>query len=239
MKISSPDKTYTGESRYGETVLQFEDGVADFDGDLPHGVRAYLQGAGYGFGSKKPAEPEETPAPADPRDTTRQIVGTELRDAAVDPQPEDFLAPTNAGKEGPEGNPHGPNVVSPQIHGSVGQPVVPGPVGTYEEHDVKDDDGNVTGKIGVVTSDTDAQEERETEFAQRALVGNEPVPEVLEEMGKAANPASADPTPESPDAALELKGAALDEALEEAGLSKSGTADEKRQRLAEHRGGAA
>lgn len=36
------------------------------------------------------------------------------------------------------------------------------------------------------------------------------------------------------DEALELKGEALDEALEEAGLSKSGTADEKRARLAEH-----
>jgi hypothetical protein len=37
-------------------------------------------------------------------------------------------------------------------------------------------------------------------------------------------------------AATELKGAALDDALEAAGLSKSGTADEKRARLAEHRG---
>ncbi len=34
--------------------------------------------------------------------------------------------------------------------------------------------------------------------------------------------------------AQQLKGAALDEALEEAGLPKTGTADEKRQRLAEH-----
>lgn len=32
----------------------------------------------------------------------------------------------------------------------------------------------------------------------------------------------------------DLKGTALDDALEEAGLSKSGTADEKRQRLADH-----
>lgn len=32
----------------------------------------------------------------------------------------------------------------------------------------------------------------------------------------------------------ELKGAALDQALEDAGLSKSGSADEKRARLAEH-----
>jgi hypothetical protein len=34
--------------------------------------------------------------------------------------------------------------------------------------------------------------------------------------------------------AHELKGAALDEALDRAGLSKSGTADEKRARLADH-----
>lgn len=32
----------------------------------------------------------------------------------------------------------------------------------------------------------------------------------------------------------EIKGAALDQALEDAGLPKTGTADEKRQRLAEH-----
>lgn len=34
----------------------------------------------------------------------------------------------------------------------------------------------------------------------------------------------------------ELKGKALDEALEDAGLSKDGTADEKRDRLAAHQG---
>lgn len=33
-----------------------------------------------------------------------------LRDAAVDPQPEDFPGIPNAGLPGPEGNPHGPNV---------------------------------------------------------------------------------------------------------------------------------
>lgn len=38
----------------------------------------------------------------------------------------------------------------------------------------------------------------------------------------------------SEEEAAELKGASLDEALEEAGLSKSGRADEKRARLAEH-----
>jgi hypothetical protein len=38
----------------------------------------------------------------------------------------------------------------------------------------------------------------------------------------------------SEDEALALKGAALDEAIDKAGLPKSGTADEKRARLAEY-----
>ena len=55
----------------------------------------------------------------------QQVVGTKLRDAAVDPKPEDFLAPTNAGKA----DPHGPDVVSPGIHANQGvRPVKPGPV---------------------------------------------------------------------------------------------------------------
>jgi hypothetical protein len=37
-------------------------------------------------------------------------LGTPLRDAAVDPKPEDFLPPTYAG----QANPHGPHVVSVQ-----------------------------------------------------------------------------------------------------------------------------
>lgn len=56
----------------------------------------------------------------DPRDVTDEQVGTKLRDAAVDPRPGDFLPPTNAGEPGQLGNPHGPTVVSPQIHGSEG-----------------------------------------------------------------------------------------------------------------------
>lgn len=42
-----------------------------------------------------------------------------------------------------------------------------------------------------------------------------------------------DDSTDAPDAA-ELKGKALDEALDAAGLAKTGTADEKRQRLADH-----
>lgn len=66
---------------------------------------------------------------ADPRDITLTVLGTPLRDAAVDPEPGDFLPPTNAGAEGELGNPHGPTVVSPEIHASEGtRPVHPGAV---------------------------------------------------------------------------------------------------------------
>lgn len=71
-----------------------------------------------------------TPESPDPRKigflgSGIEQVGTHLRDAAVDPRPEDYLAPTNAG----EANPHGPEVVSPEIHGSQGvRPVKGGAV---------------------------------------------------------------------------------------------------------------
>ena len=66
---------------------------------------------------------------SDPRDLTVTQHGTPLRDAAVDPAPTDFLPPVNAGKVGEEGNPHGPNVVAPEIHASQGtRPVRPGAV---------------------------------------------------------------------------------------------------------------
>ena len=66
---------------------------------------------------------------ADPRTVGDVKVGTSLRDAAVAPAAEDYLAPVNAGLEGEAGNPHGPNVVSPEVHASQGvRPVRPGPV---------------------------------------------------------------------------------------------------------------
>ena len=64
---------------------------------------------------------------ADPREVGEVFDGTTLRDAAVDPRPTDFLPPTNAGLEGEAGNPHGPNVVSPEIHAVEGnRPVLAG-----------------------------------------------------------------------------------------------------------------
>lgn len=39
-----------------------------------------------------------------------ELIGTPLRDAAVDPQPGDFPGVVNAGLPGSDGDPHGPNV---------------------------------------------------------------------------------------------------------------------------------
>ena len=67
----------------------------------------------------------------DPRDAAYaddQLIGTKLRDAAVDPRPTDFLGPTNAGVVGEGGNPHGNHVVNPQIRDSRNP--IPGTVGT-------------------------------------------------------------------------------------------------------------
>lgn len=154
MKIHSPAEGYTGKDRYGETVLDFQDGVADHEGELPDGIRQYLVGAGYGLGSKKATQPEE-PEIADPRDYEGdEVVGTKLRDAAVDPQPEDFLAPINAG----EANPHGPTVVSPEIHAS-------GPAGI---------------RPGVVfIEDPEKQDERESEWAKARLIDQMPAAEAV------------------------------------------------------------
>ena len=57
---------------------------------------------------------------ADPRTVGHVQDGTKLRDAAVDPKPGDYLPPTNAGLAGEAGNPHGPNVIAPEIHGTEG-----------------------------------------------------------------------------------------------------------------------
>lgn len=67
--------------------------------------------------------------PIDPRTIEDEHLGTRLRDGAVDPRPGDFLGPTNAGAEGELGNPHGPTVVNPGLHGSEHASTIrPGPV---------------------------------------------------------------------------------------------------------------
>src|SRR4051794_21100953 len=112
MKITSPVKGYTDTTQIGPVTLTFQDGVAEYEGTLPSGVRAYLKEQGYGLGSTRAKESEPQPGPLDPRTVAAdQQVGTKIRDGAVDPRPGDFLGPTNAG----DANPHGTQVVSPEI----------------------------------------------------------------------------------------------------------------------------
>lgn len=233
-KITSPAAT-PGEvtSNFGPVSIVFKDGVATVD-ELSDGLRAYLAASGYGIGGDDATQPT-VPEPPDPRDYDKETVGTPLRDAAVDPEPEDFLPPTNAG----DANPHGPLVVSPGIHAVTPGPIVPGTVGS-----------------------ADYQNEKETTAAELVLVDGEPVGKVMaglnalaraeyektkatgKNAGLAQELAEGDEvdtshlTPEERDLlglestdASELKGAALDEALTQAGLSTDGKADEKRARL--------
>lgn len=229
-KITAPNAEYNGEVG----GVRFVDGVAETDNEA---VIAYCRAAGYGIGSGKPRL-LEVPEVADPREVAdASVVGTRLRDAAVDPQPTDFLPPTNAG----QANPHGPLVVSPGIHGIETQVVRPGPV--YVE-------------------DLAAQQAAETRQAEQLLVERRNVADViptpadadrgplgLSDPGSVVAIETGDATdeedPTNPDGSPdvtgvdpnELRGQALDDALTAAGLSKTGTADEKRARLAEHTSG--
>jgi len=121
-KVHAPNETFTGEV----AGVLFKDGVGTLDEKENPGARRYFERQGYGLSDKKPRQ-LETPKPPDPRDIERtgpHRVGTPLRDAAVDPRPEDFLPPTNAGKA----NPHGTSVVAPEIHASGPKGIKPGDV---------------------------------------------------------------------------------------------------------------
>lgn len=207
--------------------LVFEDGVAYTDDDA---ILNYCRDAGYGVGDSKPVRLDVPEAP-DPRELEDSVVGTRLRDAAVDPQPGDFLVPTNAGKE----NPHGPKVVAPQIHASENQVVRPGQV--YVD-DVAEQDKAETGQADALLVRNEDVGEALPTFARDDETG----PLGLSDPGSVHAVATGDSTDTGestgPDGAELLKGKALDAALESAGLSKTGTADEKRARLAEHTGSA-
>lgn len=150
VKIIAPNPEYNG--TVGD--VQFKDGQADTDDPA---VLSYCRSAGYEVGGETTASLDD-PAPADPRAVGDGLIGTPLRDAAVDPKPEDFLPPVNAGAA----NPHGPDVVAPEIHASPGPtPIVPGPV-----HD-----------------DPAAQAARESSAAELALIEQLPAQEVAGRLG--------------------------------------------------------
>lgn len=137
-KIEAPNRGYNGPGPGG---VMFKDGVANTDDEA---ALNYYRSAGYTVDGDGP-EAGDSPEPPDPRDVNTELVGTALRDAAVDPEESDFLPPTNAGQD----NPHGSTVVAPQIHASGPKGIRPGE--TFVE-------------------DTDKQAARETEFAKARLV---------------------------------------------------------------------
>jgi len=154
-KVYAPNLAYSGEVG----GVQFQDGVAEYDPADHPGADAYFRSAGYGIG-KRASEPPAAVAtfdgkPVDARDFGEpQPFGSPNRDAAVDPRPGDYLPPTNAG----QADPHGPLVVSPEIHAS-------GPAGIR------------SGEVFV--DDVVRQETAETELAERVLVDGGPAVEAV------------------------------------------------------------
>lgn len=146
-KVEAPNKDYNGPGP-GDAV--FENGVADVEDEA---ALNYYRSAGYKVSGKYESEPSEEKVP-DPRDVTHETVGTPLRDAAVDPEPSDFLAPLNAG----DANPHGPGVVSPEIHASGPSGIRPG---------------------DVFVEDTDKQEKREKAYADARLIQQDAAAEAV------------------------------------------------------------
>lgn len=153
-KIETPVPGFTGD---GPGDLKFVDGVGETDDPA---VISYCQSAGYKVSGRAIRQPVDETKPVDSRDfADESVVGTRLRDAAVDPRPEDFLPPVNAGEE----DPHGPLVVAPSIHAVGPAPIAPGVVHT---------------------DDPKEQEAKETELAKRVLVDGEPATIVATQPGE-------------------------------------------------------
>lgn len=184
-KLTTPVEGFTG---VGPGGVVFDDGVGYTDDPA---VINYCRDAGYGVGSSKAIDPNEVvQPPIDARDVAGPTaVGTPLRDAAVDPQPEDFLPPVNAGTA----DPHGPLVVAPGLHGVPPAPIIPGPV----------------------TPDLAAQVSRENEAAKAALIERKPADVVTPPAeGQGGDLALSDVSSAAVGAAAAAEGATVSDAAE-------------------------
>lgn len=109
VKVYAPNEEFEG----AVAGVAFARGVGEAELEEGSLTRRYFERAGYGIGKRPPkAEPAPEPAVSALEASAIASVGGRLRDAAVDPHPDDFLPPVNAGKA----DPHGPHVVSPEIH---------------------------------------------------------------------------------------------------------------------------
>jgi len=106
----------------------------------------------------------------DVRDSHRSRFGSALRDAAVEPESDDFLAPINAG----DADPHGPEVVAPEIHHEGPKGLKPG---------------------DVHVDDPAAQEADESALAEAVLVDNMDKNEAMQAASDEADD-EADATPD-------------------------------------------
>ncbi|MHA7153963.1 hypothetical protein [Arthrobacter sp. TMN-50] len=112
-KLTSKVKTtsFIGSPAKGAPRVRIIDGVGYTENDA---FVAYARTAGYMI-EKVDGVPGEYALAVGVLDGgSFEQIGSPLRDAAVDPHREDYLAPVNAGPAGPGGNPHGSNVVSVQ-----------------------------------------------------------------------------------------------------------------------------
>lgn len=109
VKVYAPVQGFTDADSRGFARIagvEFRDGVAEVEASNGAALN-YFRSAGYGIGEPAPPPPAAA-EPADPRHVTHIHTGGRLRDAAVDPRPDDHRPPSNAGKA----NPHGPQVVA-------------------------------------------------------------------------------------------------------------------------------
>lgn len=132
-KVHAPNAGFKGEI----AGVVFIDGVGELDDKKQPAARRYFERHGYGLGKRAKADADQETQPQtaieeqaagtspDARDHAGPVtIGTPLRDAAVDPEPGDYLAPVNAGKA----DPHGPRVVAPEIHHEGPKGLKPGDV---------------------------------------------------------------------------------------------------------------
>lgn len=182
-KITAPVEGFKGKV----AGVEFVDGKAE---TTDKNAIAYFRRKGYGIGQQAPKGKAVLTEPADPRKVSAQRRGTPVRDGAVDPAEGDFLAPTNAG----ESNPHGPDVVSPQVHASQGvRPVKGGDVHVDDpeqqdaeetEHTEASTDGTpVPGSAGAEPPAGNASADDWRAYA-RPLAQDSEEAAAIEEMGR-------------------------------------------------------
>jgi hypothetical protein len=122
VKIEAPNRGHNGLT----AGVQFKDGVGHTDDER---IADWFRNRGYTVDGQTRTDVAPPPGrlqtpDVDARDVTAQLVGSPLRDAAVDPRPQDYLPPVHAG----EADPHGPTVIAPQVHASGEETPRPGPV---------------------------------------------------------------------------------------------------------------